>query len=116
MRLVPFFVLRINRLGYILSAEINIREHDMKNEILTLEVDPALKTELDTLCRKLGMNISTAFAILARKFIREQGIPAEVSLDEDMFYSPSNIEYLEKVTAEIDAGTAKLCEHELIEA
>ncbi len=86
----------------------------MKNETLTLEVDSALKTELDTLCRKLGMNISTAFAIFARKFVREQSIPDEVSAD--MFYSPSNIAYLEKVTADIDAGTAKLSEHELIEA
>lgn len=88
----------------------------MKHDTLTLEMDSSLKSELDTLCRKLGMNISTAFEILARKFIREQKLPAEVSLDEDIFYSPSNIEYLEKVTAEIDSGTAKLSEHELIEA
>ena len=38
-----------------------------------------------------------------------------LTLGEDLFYSPSNIEYLKKVTAEIDAGTAKLSEHELIE-
>ena len=88
----------------------------MKNDTLTLEIDSGLKSELDILCRKLGMNMSTAFAILARKFVQEQKIPAEISLDEDMFYSPSNIEYLEKVTAEIDAGTAKLSEHELIDA
>ena len=88
----------------------------MKNDILTLEIDSGLKTELDTLCRKLGMNMSTAFEIFARKLVREQKIPSELSLDEDMFYSPSNIAYLEKVTAEIDSGTAKLSEHELIEA
>ena len=38
-----------------------------------------------------------------------------LTLSEDLFYSPSNIEYLKKVTAEIDSGTAKLSEHELIE-
>lgn len=38
-----------------------------------------------------------------------------LTLSEDLFYSPSNIGYLEKVTAEIDSGTAKLSEHELIE-
>ena len=86
----------------------------MKNETLTLEIDSGLKTELESICRKLGMSISTAFAIFARKFVREQSIPDEVS--DDMFYSPSNIAYLEKVTAEIDTGTAKLSEHELIEA
>ena len=83
----------------------------MKHEILTLEVEPDLKSELEHVCRKLGMNISTAFAAFARKFIREQE-----TLSEDLFYSPSNIDYLKKVTAEIDSGTAKLSEHELIEA
>ncbi len=34
---------------------------------------------------------------------------------EDLFYLPSNIDYLKKVTAEIDAGIVKLSEHELIE-
>ena len=37
-----------------------------------------------------------------------------LTLSEDLFYSPSNIEYLKKVTAEIDSGTAKLFEHELL--
>ena len=80
----------------------------MKLETLTLEIESDLKSELERVCRKLGMNISTAFALFARKFIREQ--------EADMFYSRSNIDYLEKVTAEIDSGKAKLSEHELIEA
>ena len=88
----------------------------MKNDTLTLEIDSALKSEVECVCRKLGMNVSTAFALLARKFVREQSIPDEVSNDEDMFFSPSNIAYLEKVTAEIDSGTARLFEHDLIEA
>lgn len=79
-------------------------------ETLTIEIDSDLKSELDSLCRKLGMNISSAFAIFARKFISEQ-----ITADDDLFYSPSNIAYLEKVTAEIDSGAAKLSEHELIE-
>ena len=86
----------------------------MNNDTLTLEIDSTLKSELEHVCRRLGMNISTAFAIFARKFVREQSIPDEVS--DDMFYSPSNIAYLENVTAEIDAGTAKFSEHKLIEA
>ena len=86
----------------------------MNNDTLTLEIDSTLKSELEHVCRRLGMNISTAFAIFARKFVREQSIPDEVS--DDMFYSPSNIAYLEKVTAEIDTGTAKFSEHKLIEA
>lgn len=91
------------------------RHHNnaMKHELLTLEVEPDLKRELERVCHKLGMNISTAFAIIARNFIREQ---EALSGSEDLFYSPSNIEYLKNVTAEIDTGKAKLSEHELIEA
>ena len=37
------------------------------------------------------------------------------SKNDDPFYSQSNIEYLEKVTSEIDSGVAKLEEHQLIE-
>ena len=45
-------------------------------------------------------------------------MPVEIllnNINEDPFYSRSNLEYLEKVTSEIDAGIAKLEEHELIE-
>ena len=77
-----------------------------------MKIESSLKSEMERVCHKLGMNISTAFSILARKFIREQETSSG-RLSEDIFYSPSNIEYLKKVTAEIDAGTAKLSEHEL---
>ena len=45
----------------------------------------------------------------------ETKMPLIFSLDNDPFYSRSNLEYLEKVTSEIDSGVAKLEEHELIE-
>lgn len=86
----------------------------MNSETLTLEIDSGLKHELERVCRRLGMNISTAFDVLARRFISEH--TGEISADGDIFYSQSNIKYLEKVTAEIDAGTAKLSEHDLVEA
>ena len=34
---------------------------------------------------------------------------------EELFYSESNMKYLEKVIADIESGTAKLVEHDLIE-
>lgn len=64
--------------------------------------------------RKLGLTISTAFKIFAKKMIREQRIPFDVSIDN--FYSEDNIRYLEKVVAEIESGSARLSEHTLIEA
>ena len=34
---------------------------------------------------------------------------------EELFYSESNMKYLEKVIADIESGKAKLVEHDLIE-
>ena len=44
---------------------------------------------------------------------REKRIPFDVSLDP--FYSDDNMTHLAKVMKDIDAGSAKLAEHELIE-
>jgi len=55
-------------------------------------------------------------AVLSYERKRKINTPFEFSLNnEEKFYSQSNIEYLEKVTSEIDSGVAKLEEHELIE-
>ena len=57
--------------------------------------------------------MTTAFCIFAKKTVREQKIPFEIS--NDAFYSESNIKYLETVIDDIETGRAKLEEHELIE-
>ena len=81
---------------------------EFMNDAITLEIECNLKNELERTCNELGINISTAFTLFARKFINEQR-------HYDPFYSPSNIRYLEEITAEIDSGKAKLEEHALIE-
>ena len=68
---------------------------------------------MEEVCKELGMSMTTAFNIFAKKMRRERRIPFEVSIDP--FYSESNQNYLKKVVSEIDSGKAKLVEHELIE-
>ena len=85
----------------------------MQQSSINFQMDSALKTAMERTCRELGMNMATAFTIFARKVTRERRIPFDVSVDP--FYSKANMDYLKKVTAEIDAGTARLEEHDLIE-
>lgn len=85
----------------------------MRQSSINIQMDFALKTAMERICRELGMSVATAFTIFARKVTRERRIPFDVSVDP--FYSKANMEYLKNVTAEIDAGTAKLEEHDLIE-
>jgi DNA-damage-inducible protein J len=48
------------------------------------------------------MNLTTAFTIFAKKLIRKQKIPFEVSYDP--FYSENNIKELESRIAELKSG------------
>lgn len=80
---------------------------------VNFRMDGDLKRDMDATCHELGMNMTTAFIIFARKMTREKRIPFDVSVDP--FYSEANIAYLKKVTSEIDSRQAKLGQHELIE-
>ncbi|MBR6422926.1 type II toxin-antitoxin system RelB/DinJ family antitoxin [bacterium] len=85
----------------------------MAQTLVNFRMDEDLKQNMEQTCQELGMNITTAFTIFAKKMTREKRIPFEVSVDP--FYSESNMNYLKKVISEIDSGKAKLREHELIE-
>ena len=85
----------------------------MAQTLVNFRMDEDLKQNMEQTCQELGMNMTTAFTIFAKKMTREKRIPFEVSVDP--FYSESNMNYLKKVISEIDSGKAKLREHELIE-
>jgi len=59
------------------------------------------------------LSMSAAINVFLTKVAREKRIPFELSADP--FFSASNIRHLEKVAAEINAGTAKLVENDIIE-
>ena len=86
---------------------------NMAQTLVNFRMDEELKQNMEQTCQELGMNMTTAFTIFAKKMTREKRIPFEVSVDP--FYSESNMNYLKKVINEIDSGKAKLREHELIE-
>ena len=85
----------------------------MAQVLVNFRLDEEDKKGMEAVCRELGMSMSTAFTIFAKKVGRERRIPFEVSADP--FYSESNMEYLEKKMAEYRAGTLKVAEHSLIE-
>lgn len=76
-------------------------------------MDEEDKKGMEEVCKELGLSMTTAFTLLAKKMRRERRIPFEVSIDP--FYSDSNISYLRRITSEVDSGQAKLAEHPLKE-
>ena len=80
---------------------------------VNFKLDSDVKKSMEQVCEELGLSMSAAFTIFARKVGREKRIPFEVSVDP--FYSESNIRYLERKMMDIKEGKAHFEEHELIE-
>ena len=85
----------------------------MAQAMINFRMDEELKKNMEETCRDLGLSMTTAFTIFAKKMTREKRIPFDVSVDP--FYSDSNMSYLKKVVDEIESGRAVLIERELIE-
>ncbi|ORC15596.1 hypothetical protein A7979_07685 [Rothia nasimurium] len=57
-----------------------------------VKFDEQTKRDLEVLCQELGITVSDAFSMFARKMVREQRIPFKISLDP--LYSEANVSML----------------------
>ena len=78
---------------------------------VNFRMDADLKKSMEDVCSDMGLSMTTAFTIFAKKVSREKRIPFEVSADP--FYSESNMAHLRRGIAALNEG--KGTEHELIE-
>ena len=85
----------------------------MAQALVNFRMDKDLKQSMEETCKELGLTMTTAFTIFAKKMSREKRIPFDVSIDP--FYSEQNIKYIEKIISDIESGKAKLIEHDIIE-
>ena len=74
----------------------------MAQTLVNVRMDENIKKEMEKTCKELGITMSTAFNIFARKMCREKIIPFEVSIDS--FYSESNIQTLKNSIKELEKG------------
>ena len=81
----------------------------MAQATVSIRMDAELKNQMEKLCDELGMNLTTAFTIFAKKATRERRIPFEVSVD----CPDERMKELHRRIARLDAGLGH--EHELIE-
>lgn len=79
---------------------------------VNFKLDADVKKSMEQACSDMGLSMSAAFTIFAKKVGRERRIPFEVSADP--FYSEENIAELERRIADIKARR-NTHEHELIE-
>lgn len=74
----------------------------MAQTLINIRMDEELKKSMEQTCQELGMNMTTAFTIFAKKMSREKRIPFEVSVDP--FYSENNVRALNESVAQLKEG------------
>jgi len=78
---------------------------------VNFRMDEELKKSMEQVCSDMGLSMTTAFTIFAKKVSREKRIPFEITADP--FYSESNLAHLRRGIAALNAG--KGMEHEPVE-
>lgn len=73
----------------------------MAQTTVSIRMDNELKKSFDNVCNELGMSMSTAVTMLAKKMTREQRLPFEPSIDP--FYSEQNMSRLRSSIAQMEA-------------
>ena len=73
---------------------------DKEKTNINFRLDKNLKEELDILCDEIGITVTTAFTIFAKKFVRERRLPFTV--DADPFYSQKNLTRLKKSIEQLE--------------
>ncbi len=84
----------------------------MAQTTVSVRMDNNLKKDFNNVCNDLGLSMTTAITMLAKKMTREKRLPFEVSVDP--FYSEQNMAELKRRIESVENGTSKLIEHELI--
>ena len=80
---------------------------------VNFKLDSDVKKSMEKACADMGLSMSAAFTIFAKKVGRERRIPFEITADS--FYDERNMRYLERIAKEIRSGEAHFSEHKLIE-
>ncbi len=78
---------------------------------VNFKLDEDVKKGMEQVCSEIGLSMSAAFTIYAKKVCREKRIPFDLSVDP--FYSQSNVEHLYRGMTALNEG--KGVEHDLIE-
>lgn len=78
---------------------------------VNFRLDEDVKRSMEQACADMGLSMTAAFTIFAKKVGRERRIPFEVSANP--FYSESNLAHLRRGVAALDAGQGVA--HDLIE-
>lgn len=76
----------------------------MTNMNINIRIDRELKNQFEEFCANVGMSMSTAFTIFAKKVVREQRIPFEVGIEVPNGETIEAIQEVERMKADPTIG------------
>lgn len=76
----------------------------MAQTMVSFRMDEALKKSMEQLCEELGMSMTTAFTIFAKKATRESRIPFDVSIEQPNTDTLAAIEEVQRMKADPSIG------------
>lgn len=74
----------------------------MAQTLINIRIDEEVKKSMEEICKELGITMSAAFNIFARKMTREKRIPFDVSVDP--FYSENNMKAIKESIKQLEEG------------
>lgn len=80
--------------------------------LVNFRLEESDKNNMEKICEEIGLSMSAAFTIFAKKVVREKRIPFDLNVDP--FYSPENMKRLTEAMEDATKGV-KMSEHDLIE-
>lgn len=86
----------------------------MAQTMVNFRMDEDLKKGMEQACADMGLSMTAAFTIFAKKVAKERRIPFEVSANPS--YPETNMRFFEGILRDIKDGKVHFAEHELIEA
>ena len=85
----------------------------MAQKMINFRMEESLKNQMEEVCREMGISLSTAFTIFAKKVTKKRRIPFEITADA--YYNAEHQNELLRKISNLEAGISALKEHELIE-
>lgn len=74
----------------------------MAQSMVNFRMDEDLKKSMESVCREMGLSMTTAFTIFATKVSNEKRIPFEIAVDP--FYSKSNMLAIDESMKQLKQG------------
>lgn len=84
----------------------------MAQAMVNFRMDEGMKADMERTCKAMGLSMTAAFTMFAKRVVMEQKIPFEVVADP--FYSEENMAVLERRIEDLKNGQ-RISAHDLIE-